>query len=61
MDDQTQAQAGGLKRLAAKFGKLSAAENVLLEKVPSGDWANCSTLNDKGWDPKDADKWGAER
>jgi len=62
MDDQTQAQGGGLKQLAqAKFGKLSAAENLLLESVPSGDWANCSKLNDKGDDPKEADKWGAER
>ncbi len=62
MDDQPQALAGGLKRLAeGKFGPLSAAENLLLEKVATGDLADCSKLNDKGDDPKEADEWGPGR
>src|SRR5271157_3125284 len=64
MDDQTQAQAGGLKRLAAKFGTLSAAENLLLDKVTSGDLAICGPNDDDKDtknDPKDADQWGPER
>ena len=53
-----------LKTLAeAKFGKetLSDAENLLLEKVPTGDLANCSILDDKGDNPKEADGWTQKR
>jgi len=63
MDDQTPAQARRLKRLAAKFGKLSDAEQELLKNVPNGDWAICGP-NDNDWDedndPKDADCWEAK-
>src|SRR5271167_4522828 len=66
MDDQTQAQADELKRLAAetRFAKekaLSRAENLMLEKAATGELANCSTLDDKGYDPKKADDWTPER
>ncbi len=63
MYDTPEAQAAELKRLAraAKFGKLSDAENLLLEKVPAGDFAICSGLNGKGDDPTYADNWGKER
>src|SRR5271166_7110135 len=64
MDDQTPAQARRLKRLAAKFGKLSDAEQELLKNVPNGDVAICGP-NDNDWDedndPKDADCWEAKR
>jgi hypothetical protein len=39
MDDQSQAQTDGLTQLAAKFGNLTAAEQVLLNQAPIGDWA----------------------
>src|SRR5271157_2024669 len=62
MDDKTPAQGGGLKRLAqAKFGTLSAAENLLLEKVTGGEPAVCPDPDGKGYDPKDADQWGPAR
>ena len=66
MDDQTQAQADELKRLAAetRFAKekaLSRAENLMLEKAATGDLADCSMLDDKGDDPKKADDWTPER
>ena len=57
-----QKQATGLKGLVpAKFGTLSAAENLMLEKAATGDVANCSELDDKGDDPKKANDWTPKR
>jgi len=73
MDDQTQAQAGELQQSAqkqatglrglvpAQFGTLSAAENLMLEKAVIGEIADCSTLDDKGSDLKEADDWTPKR
>ncbi|MGA2903572.1 MAG: hypothetical protein ABSD98_07065 [Candidatus Korobacteraceae bacterium] len=61
MDNETQAQGGELKALAARFGTLSDAENLLLEKVSSGEVAFCPDPERKGYDPKDADAWGPQR
>ncbi len=63
MDDQFQTRAAALKGLAqaAKFGTLSEAENLLLEKVPSGKEAKCPDPGRNGYDPKDAGKWGSQR
>ena len=67
MEDQPQERTSDLKALAeAKFGKetLSAAEKLLLEKVPTGEWAICGP-NDDNADPSnnpgDADNWGPTR
>ena len=66
-DDQTRGRASDLKALAAaEFGgeTLSAAENLLLEKVPVGEWAICGPNGndrDEKNDPKDADNWGPTR
>lgn len=66
MNNQPQAQARDLKRLAqvAGFGALSAAEEKLLQQVPTGYVAVCGpNLNeyDASNDPKDADTWGKTR
>lgn len=67
MEDQPQERASDLKALAeAKFGKetLSDAERLLLDKIPSGEWAICGPNRDKADsnnDPKDADNWGPKR
>jgi hypothetical protein len=65
MDNQAQPPSGNLKQLAvAKFGKLSDAENLLLENIPSGNLAVCGPNNDdtdRANDPKDADTWGPDR
>lgn len=71
MDEQPQGQAGDLKGLAqgqasdlkglaqSKFGKLSAAERLLLEKVPTGEpaWCPHPEYNGLQYDPKNADDW----
>ena len=56
-EDHPQEPAGDLKALVrAKFGKLSDAEKLLLEKVPYGDLAICSP-NDNDADPKNNPKY----
>ena len=58
------AQAAELKRLAqaAKFETLSKAENLLLEKAPTGEPAICAPGHDaKVFDPRDADNWSPAR
>src|SRR5271165_6314361 len=62
MDDQLQARADNLKRLAqaARFENLSAAEEEMLEKVSSGKLAICGPNDDDKDDrnnPKNADEW----
>lgn len=55
-------QLGELTRLAQdKFGPLSDAEILLLEKIPVGEEAKCSALDDKGDDVKAADSWTEKR
>ena len=75
MEDQPQGRASDLTALAeAKFGKLSHAEKLLLEKVPSGDFAICGPKRDRADsnptkedddDPRNnpggPDKWGEAR
>ncbi len=66
MEDQPQGRATDLGELAqTKFGKdtLSHAENLLLEKVPTGEWAVCGPNRDEKStnNPYDADNWGRER
>ncbi len=76
-EDQTDGRPSDLTALAeAKFGKetLSDAEKLLLEKVPSGDFAICGPNRDRpdsnptkaddddpNNDPRDTDKWGQAR
>ena len=63
MEDQPQGRASDLKALAeAKFGKLSEAEKLLLQKVPSGEPAVCSPSHDySDNDPNNADGWAPTR
>lgn len=65
MDDHPQERANELQALAeAKFGTLSDAEKLLLEKVPIGDFAICGPNDDNGDprnNPRDADNWGPKR
>jgi hypothetical protein len=64
-DDQPQGHAGDLKALAQlKFGRLSDAEKLLLEKVSTGDVAICGENRNDGDernDPKYADYWEPKR
>jgi hypothetical protein len=65
MDMEETQRASDLKPLAeAKFGKLSDAEKLLLEKAPSGDFAICGPNRedtDPSNDPKEAYQWGKAR
>jgi hypothetical protein len=66
MDEQPQGRAGNLTALAQAApelrGKtLTEAEKLLLENVSSGREADCSMLDDKGDDPKDAGQWTEKR
>jgi len=65
MENQPQQRASDLRALAeAKLSTLSDAEKLLLEKVPTGDFAICGPNDDKtdpGNDPKHADNWGPAR
>jgi hypothetical protein len=62
MNKEPKAQADDLKGLAqAKCGKLSAAEEMLLDKVPTGQPAICPDCDGRGYNPKEADRWGPAR
>ena len=60
-----QKQATGLKGLvSAKFGTLSAAESLMLDKAVNGEMAVCGPNNDdedERNDPKKADDWTPQR
>jgi hypothetical protein len=65
MDNQPQRRASDLTVSAeAKFGSLSDAEKLLLQKAPGGDFAICGPNKndtDPNNDPKDADNWEPKR
>jgi hypothetical protein len=64
MSQQSQIKSGELKRLATGFGKLSVAENRLLDNVRSGKWTVCGPNDDDDDsrnDPQNAAHWGAKR
>ncbi len=64
-DHHLHGHARDLKALAtANFGKLTDAEELLLEKVPTGEWAVCGPNDDDADpnnNPKHADDWGPGR
>ena len=65
MTDKPQSQVSGVARLAeAKFGKLSDAEALFLDKAASGETAICGPNDDDDDpqnDPRTAGHWGPSR